>query len=131
MKPSAVPSRKVTTLVRFPKRFQRMKKPPSHLWDHTYCKSYSVRPKSHKMCYVQGCSARATKGISLHKFPAKSDKRFQLWISAIQCKLMPTKNSTVCSKHFSKADFVAGRSIIVKQFLSNKTNLFNFKVKLD
>ncbi|XP_058453380.1 uncharacterized protein LOC131431584 [Malaya genurostris] len=114
LKPSAIPSKHMKKLVKYPKRFQRAKVPPSHLWDHNYCVYYRTRLTTNRVCYVMGCSSRACKGISLHKFPIKNNSLFKSWTKALQCSVMPTKNSRVCSKHFRKSDFVQRGRVLKK-----------------
>ncbi|XP_062558980.1 uncharacterized protein LOC134223798 isoform X2 [Armigeres subalbatus] len=108
LKPGAVPTKKVPKLVKRVKRSLGTRSSFSHLWDHNYCARQSVRPKSNRICYVTGCYSRASQEISLHKFPANTDQRFHSWLKELRCSRMPTKNSTVCSRHFVEADYLPG-----------------------
>ncbi|XP_046858296.1 THAP domain-containing protein 5-like isoform X1 [Xenia sp. Carnegie-2017] len=64
-------------------------------------------------CVVFGCSnvASSEKGISLHRIPFFNDERSEAkrrrkrWVNFVKAtrdKLVPTKNSAVCSEHFTK-----------------------------
>ena len=68
-------------------------------------------------CVVGGCSAfpDVKKGIILHAIPILNDerpeakKRRKKWVDFVKQKRAwwePTRNSSVCSKHFTENDFV-------------------------
>ena len=67
-------------------------------------------------CVVFGCSnlANVAKGISLHQIPFLNDERSEAkcrrkrWIDFVKAtrdKWVPTKNSAVCSEHFTPESF--------------------------
>ena len=67
-------------------------------------------------CVVFGCSnlANVAKGISLHRIPFLNDERSEAkrrrkrWIDFVKAtrdKWVPTKNSAVCSEHFTPDSF--------------------------
>ena len=67
-------------------------------------------------CVVFGCSnlANAAKGITLHLIPFFNDKRSEAkrrrkqwvyFVKATRDKWVPTKNSAVCSEHFTPESF--------------------------
>ncbi|XP_046862252.1 THAP domain-containing protein 1-like [Xenia sp. Carnegie-2017] len=67
-------------------------------------------------CVVFGCSnvASSEKGISLHRIPFFNDERSEAkrrrkrWVNFVKAtrdKWVPTKNSAVCSEHFTKDSF--------------------------
>ena len=67
-------------------------------------------------CVVFGCSnlANVAKGISLHRIPFLYDERSEAkrrrkrWIDFVKAtrdKWVPTKNSAVCSEHFTPESF--------------------------
>ncbi|XP_038109971.1 uncharacterized protein LOC6050187 [Culex quinquefasciatus] len=99
LKPNAVPSKKLAKLKTEPKR-KRL--PPEERPVH----------KSNRCCFVPGCSHRACEGISLHNFPKPSDRRYGRWVEAIRSPREPTKNSSVCSKHFVKTDYFPGGKML-------------------
>ncbi|XP_021710931.1 uncharacterized protein LOC110679688 [Aedes aegypti] len=86
-----------------------MKRPPTYLCDHNYCAWYSMPPKSNKICFIPGCCSRASKDTSLHKFPKPTENQYRLWLNAIKCRKIPSKNSTICSNHFVATDYLPGR----------------------
>ena len=67
-------------------------------------------------CAVYGCpnEAKLEKGISLHRIPFLNDKRKEAkkrtkrWVDFVQRKRdkwVPTRNSAVCSRHFTAESF--------------------------
>ncbi|XP_055617302.1 uncharacterized protein LOC129762787 [Toxorhynchites rutilus septentrionalis] len=107
LKPNIVPSKKIKPLIQIQKRCFLVEERPEHLQDHNYNK-YVQHSLSNRICYVAGCRSRVTASITLHKFPPWFDSRFTVWINSLRCKMMPTKNSKVCSLHFAKTCYVPG-----------------------
>lgn len=108
LKTSSIPTKKVTRLIRLPKRFSAKKALPRYLHDHNYAK-YEPGSKHVRKCYVAGCRSEANHRIILHNFPQKSDHRYKQWTQILKCKIEPTINSKVCSKHFTSEDYLHGR----------------------
>ena len=94
-------------------------------------------------CIVGGCSntPNLENGITLHSIPFTGDvrpqarKRRKKWIDFVKLKRgkwEPTKNSAICSKHFSAEDFQRRFSILPGQekgsFLRLKTDEFGINV---
>ncbi|XP_038105086.1 uncharacterized protein LOC6034768 [Culex quinquefasciatus] len=115
LKSNAIPSRQIKRLPKRQKTSQVTTKPPlSHLWDHNYCLFYKPKSKTNNICYVSGCYSRVKNGTRLHRFPAKGTKRFKLWLNLLKCRLMPTKNSKICSNHFKQTDYLPGGRYLKK-----------------
>ncbi|KAL9706644.1 hypothetical protein quinque_010162 [Culex quinquefasciatus] len=83
LKPNAVPSKKLAKLKTEPKRKRLHRR--------------SVR------------YTRATGAVSC---PDPSDRRYGRWVEAIKSPREPTKNSSVCSKHFVKTDYFPGGKML-------------------
>lgn len=107
LKTSAIPSKKVTRLVRLPKRFSVKQALPPYLHDHNYSK-FEPAFKHVRKCYVTGCRSKANNRIMLHSFLKKTDHRYKQWIRILKCRIEPTINSKVCSIHFPSKDYLPG-----------------------
>ena len=75
-----------------------------------------------KHCIAYGCtnrsSKRACKSLSWHLLPSKNKKRLAEWLVKIRRENTPvTKNSYLCSDHFSKECFI---KLEEKENVSNK-----------
>ncbi|GAB1860441.1 THAP-type domain-containing protein [Camponotus japonicus] len=60
-------------------------------------------------CCVRGCRNRASKkdNIQYFSFPFKDERRLMAWINAInRPQWTPTKNSRICSQHFTRNDYL-------------------------
>ena len=60
-------------------------------------------------CIAYGCTEWMGNdpSVSFHQFPHKNPERLRKWIQAIRRKdWVPTKNSYICSKHFTESSFV-------------------------
>ncbi|XP_055623267.1 uncharacterized protein LOC129766703 [Toxorhynchites rutilus septentrionalis] len=108
LRPNSIPSRRVKKLIKHSKpKTSRTDSLPAHLVDHTHFR-LQVKPKSHRMCAVNGCNSRAGNGIVLHKFPSTYDKRYKVWISILRFGKASAKNTKVCSKHFTQSNYSSG-----------------------
>lgn len=76
-------------------------------------------------CAVFGCSnvANVEKRISLHRIPFHNDERSEAkrrrkrWINFVRAtrdKWIPTKNSAVCSEHFTPDSFQKRFSVLIE-----------------
>lgn len=107
LKATAIPSRKLTRLVKLPRRVLVHLDSPTCLKDHNYS-IYACKPRSNRICFVEGCRSKSEGNIKLHKFPVAQDPRYKEWIRILKCSKLPTRNSTVCSLHFRKTDYIGG-----------------------
>ncbi|XP_062542272.1 uncharacterized protein LOC134210247 [Armigeres subalbatus] len=109
LKATAVPSKKISRIIKLPRRDLKKLNLPIHLEDHNYSE-YACPPRSNRICYVEGCRSKTEGDIKLHKFPGRKDVRFKEWIRVLKCSKLPTANSKVCSLHFSKSNYFPGGS---------------------
>ena len=84
-------------------------------------------------CVIDECTAFSDvqKGIVLHAIPFENDdvtKRRKKWIDFVKQKRAKwelTRNSSICSNHFTKDDFIRRFSFVYE--MSNKPNIARLK----
>ncbi|XP_062550489.1 uncharacterized protein LOC134215284 [Armigeres subalbatus] len=84
LKATAVPSKKISRIIKLPRRDLKKLNLPIHLEDHNYSE-YACPPRSNRICYVEECRSKTEGDIKLHKFPGRKDVRFKEWIRVLKC----------------------------------------------
>lgn len=109
LKSKAVPSKHLNHNPKKPIEFQRRLFKPASLQNPGEQENASTdyTPRSRRMCFVHGCTTKASEGVFLHSFPKHHERR-NAWLHAIKSGLGPKKNSVVCSQHFHDSDYVSG-----------------------
>jgi hypothetical protein len=99
--------------------------PKTDQTDHKYfSKKTNYVAKSNRMCCVPFCTKRyGDEGISLFSFPKKNKqpKRHNLWIHKLRMGKAISKNSVVCTVHFTENDLIPATS---KYLVINIDNTF-------
>lgn len=76
-------------------------------------------------CVAAGCSNTPSERISLHKFPVDPKLR-EKWVKQVRrtrAQWTPTKNSVLCSEHFSEDSFEVDSAIAATFGISKKRRL--------
>lgn len=108
LRPHAIPSLRVQRLVKCPRRrIPNVTAASVQLEDHSYFKDCFI-PRSNRICSVVGCKLRAGNSVHLHTFP-KDKHRYKEWKRVLRSAKQPSSNARVCSKHFTKNDFITGK----------------------